>query len=217
MRIVSLSKGKPKDYLWKEKHETSAIGKTPVKELFLKKDAIEGDGVANSDFHGGIDRALCLYPYEHYEKWQKAFNRTFMLPSFGENISTTNMTEKEIYIGDEFAIGETIVEVTQGRVPCSTISKFNGEDQLLKKVFQTNHTGYFFRVLKEGTINLQSEIQLVERKQSQLSVWDATDIILHKLKDIEAMEKLLNVSGLSQEWTEILEKRLKNKRKPIDN
>ncbi|MBD7939627.1 MULTISPECIES: MOSC domain-containing protein [Cytobacillus] len=217
MRIVSLSKGKPRDYQWKEKRETSAIGKTPVKELFLKKEAIAGDGVANTDFHGGKDRALCLYPYEHYEKWQKVFNRTFMLPSFGENISAINMTEKDIYIGDVFAIGETIVEVTQGRVPCSTISKFNGEDQLLKTVFQSNHTGYFFRVLKEGTINLQSEIQLVERKQSELSVWDATDTILHKPKDIAAMEKLLKVPGLSQEWTEILEKRFKKLTEPIDN
>ena len=70
--------------------------------------------------------------------------------AFGENITATGMLEEQVYIGDIFKIGDTILQVTQGRVPCATISEYNQEKQFLKKVVETTLTGYFFRVLEAG-------------------------------------------------------------------
>lgn len=198
-KIISLAIGKSKEYTWGQSKEKSAIGKTVVKTAMLKKSGFIGDGVANTEFHGGVDRAVCLYPYEHYSKWEKIFNKTLRLPAFGENITATGMTEAEVCIGDIYKIRETIVQVTQGRVPCSTISSFNDEKEFLKLVFKTSLTGYFFRVIEEGTISIDSKIELVEQHPKKISVLFAAQTLFHN-HDQKAIEKILQVDEMAQDW-----------------
>ncbi|MDQ0270369.1 MOSC domain-containing protein [Cytobacillus purgationiresistens] len=205
-KLISLSIGKPKAYDWKGKKIESAIGKTIVAEAYLTKEAFSDDGVANPVFHGGPDRAVCLYPYEHYHMWKKEFNQEFQPPSFGENICMTGMLEKDVYIGDIFSLGETTIQVTQGRIPCSTISMHNDVNPLLSRIVETCYTGYFFRVLEEGKITKDSSIKLIERTQVKMSVLDATQIILHKKRDREAVESLLQIKGLAEDWKNRLNK-----------
>lgn len=110
------------------------------------------------------------------------------------------MTEEQVCIGDVFKIGEAVLQVTQGRVPCVTISNYNDENQLLKQVVDTNLTGYFFRVLEEGIINLDSEITLLEKDSNGITVAFATQILFHQKDDKESIEKILKVDALSEEW-----------------
>ena len=37
---------------------------------------------------------------------------------FGENFTTEGLDEESVHIGDQFRIGEAVVEVTQPRMPC---------------------------------------------------------------------------------------------------
>ncbi|MBT2689332.1 MOSC domain-containing protein [Bacillus sp. ISL-47] len=206
--IKCLSVGKPQLYYWKNKEETSGIGKGKTADAFLTKEGFIGDGVANIDFHGGPDRAVCLYPYEHYQMWEKEFKKVFNLPSFGENICVSNMLEKDVFIGDVYSLGEAMVQITQGRIPCSTISKYNGEDRLLGRIVETGYTGYFFRVLEEGRVGADSCLKLVERKQENISVLEANYILFHNRKNRTAVAELLKVQELADVWREKLEKAL---------
>jgi MOSC domain-containing protein YiiM len=174
-KIINLAVGKPKGFNWNNKKELSAIGKSSVQAVELNKSGIVGDDVANHMFHGGPDRAVCLYPFEHYSYWEEIFQKKLILPAFGENIIATGMMEEQVCIGDIFKIGDTILQVTQGRVPCATISKYNQENQLLNKVVETTLTGYFFRVLEEETIMFDSKITLLEKHSKAISV-----LLLHK-------------------------------------
>lgn len=204
-KIIELSAGKPRGHTWKGKEYESAIGKEPVKEAYLSKEGIIGDDVANHDFHGGPDRALCLYPFEHYAKWESETGNKLVLPAFGENITSTGLLETEVFIGDIFKIGEATVQVTQGRVPCSTISKYNSIESLLGRVYETCMTGIFFRVLEEGNINRQSEIILLQRQPSSISVFTAATAVLHQKSDESIVRKILDVDELSDEWRRKLE------------
>ncbi|MCM3707578.1 MULTISPECIES: MOSC domain-containing protein [Cytobacillus] len=206
--IIALSIGKPKTHTWKNSVEISGIGKDKINSVFLTNEGFLGDGVANTDFHGGPDRAVCLYPYEHYGMWEKEFKKTFSPPSFGENICAGNMLEKDVFIGDTFSLGESIIQITQGRIPCSTVSKHNGEDRLLGRIVATCFTGYFFRVLKEGTVTADSVFKLEERKQESLSVLKSNYIMFHDRKNLKAIEQLLRVEELADVWREKLEKAL---------
>ncbi|MFP5108237.1 MOSC domain-containing protein [Neobacillus sp. C211] len=199
-KIITLAVGKPKEYDWNNKKEVSAIGKSFVQVVELKKSGFVGDDVANHKFHGGIDRAVCLYPFEHYSYWEKIFQKKLAPPAFGENITATGMLEEQVYIGDIFKIGDTILQVTQGRVPCATISKYNQEKQFLKKVVETTLTGYFFRVLEEGAIMCDSEINLVEKDSKEISVSFATQILFHQQQDKTSIEKILTVDALAEDW-----------------
>ncbi|MDQ0859486.1 MOSC domain-containing protein [Bacillus sp. V2I10] len=199
-KVITLAIGKPKEYDWNNKKEVSAIGKSFVQVVELKKSGFVGDDVANHKFHGGIDRAVCLYPFEHYSYWEKIFQKKLAPPAFGENITATGMLEEQVCIGDIFKIGDTILQVTQGRVPCATISKYNQEKQFLKKVVETTLTGYFFRVLEEGTMECDSEINLVEKDSKEISVSFATQILFHQQQDKTSIEKILTVDALAEDW-----------------
>lgn len=198
-KIISLAIGKPKSFNWNNNGEKSAIAKGTVLSAELKKTGFFGDGVANTEFHGGADRAVCLYPYEHYSLWEKTFQKKLQMHAFGENITAYGMTEAEVCIGDIYKIGTTVIQVTQGRVPCATISKFNGEEYFLSKVFESCLTGYFFRVLEEGTITMDSNIELIEKNPMEITVLFAATTLFHQ-KQKQAIEKILRVEALAEDW-----------------
>lgn len=207
-KIKNLAIGKPKDYQWKDGVELSAIGKISVEKAELRRTGFVDDDVANHQFHGGDDRAVCLYPFEHYALWEQEFGITLNPPALGENITAVGMLERDVCIGDIYRIGYAVVQVTQGRVPCSTISKFNREEKFLNKVFQTGLTGYFFRVLEEGTIWNGSEIVLVEKHPKEISVLFANQILFHDQNNKRDIEKILQVNELAEVWKEKLKKLL---------
>jgi MOSC domain-containing protein YiiM len=209
--ILFLNVGLPEIKNWNGKAEHSAIGKRSVPEAFLSKGAFHGDGVAATEFHGGPDRAVCFYPIEHYSQWAAEFGMDIKPPSFGENISVNGMKEADIYIGDIFRLGNATIQVSQGRIPCSKISKNNQIGQLLKRVVETGYTGYFFRVLEEGMVFADSEITLVERKQDAFSVLRANELYFHNRQDLRAIQELIEVNELAASWKRELEKILMQK------
>ncbi|WP_102275018.1 MOSC domain-containing protein [Cytobacillus massiliigabonensis] len=201
-KLLTLNIGRPNLHVWKGITENSAIAKKGIEEVQLSKNGFIGDSVANREFHGGPERAVCLYPYEHYLLWEKEFNQTFRKPAFGENICVENMLEEDIYIGDTFSLGEAIVQVSQGRIPCSTISKHNRVDSLLGRIVETGYTGYFFRVLQEGIVTKSSQLSLIDRKQEKFSVLRGNQLMFHDRKNYVAIKEFLQVEELAGVWRE---------------
>ncbi|KOP82976.1 MOSC domain-containing protein [Cytobacillus solani] len=209
-KLLSLNIGRPNLHVWKRKTENSAIAKKGIEEVLLTKNGFIGDYVANREFHGGPERAVCLYPYEHYWQWEQEFNQTLCNPAFGENISVENMLEENVYIGDTFTLGDAIIQVSQGRIPCSTISKHNRVDSLLRRIVETGYTGYFFRVLQEGTITKNSKLTLIDRKQEKFSVLKGNQLMFHDRKNREAIEEFLEIKELAEVWREKFLRMLEN-------
>jgi MOSC domain-containing protein YiiM len=207
LRNFSIGLPKAMKYGNNEKMNTG-ICKQTTEEAFLKKDGFLGDGVADLQYHGGPDRAVCVYPYEHYLAWEKEFRQPLPPSNFGENITVTNMLEKDVHIGDIFCLGEAVIQVTQGRVPCSTITKRTNNPFLLKRMVQTGFTGYLCRVLEEGMVRKDSQIQRLETHPKQVTILYGNQIYFHRPKDIEGMKKLLTVEELADEWKDMLESRL---------
>ena len=60
-----------------------------------------GDRQADLSVHGGPDKAIYVYPSEHYDYWQGEFP-DMELPwgMFGENFTTTGLLEGEVNVGD---------------------------------------------------------------------------------------------------------------------
>lgn len=209
-KIVSLSIGRSNLFLWKGKTHNSAIMKKNVEEAYLTKNGFAGDSVANRDVHGGPERAVCLYPYEHYDQWEREFNKTLNRPAFGENICVENMLEENIYIGDTFSLGEAIVQVSQGRIPCTTISRHNREERLLSRVVETGFTGYLFRVLQEGNVSEDAKLTLLDRTQNTFSVLRGNQLLFHERKNKKEIAEFLQVNELADVWKAKLESILNN-------
>ena len=190
------------------KEVNTGIRKETVEEAFLTKEGFHRDGVADLRFHGGPDRAVCVYPYEHYSQWEQEFGTPLPAATFGENLTVLNMLEADVHIGDIFRLGEAVIQITQGRIPCSTITKRTNLPLLLNRMVETGFTGYLSRVLEEGTVRRDSKITLIERHPKRVSILFANETYFHNPRDIEGIKKILDVSELAGEWKESLEKRL---------
>lgn len=186
----------------------TGICKQTIEEALLTKDGFLGDGVADLQYHGGPDRAVCVYPYEHYLLWEKEFANRLPSSTFGENLTVTNLLEKNVYIGDVFRLGEAVIQITQGRIPCSTISKRTNNPFLLKRMVQTGFTGYLCRVLEEGIVRNDSHITLLESHPKKVSILYGNEIYFHKQKDVKGIKRILAVEELANEWKELLVNRL---------
>jgi MOSC domain-containing protein YiiM len=200
-KLIHLATGMPEQMAYSpDKEMRTGICKKQVDETFLAKEGFQGDGVANLKYHGGPDRAVCVYPYEHYKKWNEEFDTELPMSAFGENLVVAGMLEKEVCIGDVYQVGDAVIQVTQGRNPCDTITKRTGVKGILKRMIETSYTGYLCRVLKEGTITQDAEVKLIEAHPNQVSVWFTLDLYFHHSKDVEGMQRALEVAELAEDW-----------------
>lgn len=189
----------------------SAIAKFPaVGPHQLIETGFVADEQADLRVHGGADKAVHHYPAEHYSKWQsKRFDTSFAFKpgGFGENISSLGMTEKNVHVGDIFEIGSAIVQVSQGRQPCWKLNKHTRVDELALHVQKTGRTGWYYRVLQQGEVQIGDTIKLKERLHE---AWPLERLIACRFdKNIErevAIE-LSQIEELATNWRQYFYKR----------
>ncbi|ANE46678.1 hypothetical protein SY83_10800 [Paenibacillus swuensis] len=208
MKIIALYAGGPRITHTKTTELHSGISKQTTSRLQVTKETIQGDGVALTAYHGGPDRVVCFYSREHYGTWEAEYGKQMQAPGVGENLLTEGMLESDVCIGDVYQIGNTMLQVTQGRVPCDTISKYNEMPNLHLRFAETGWTGYFMRVLSEGEITLESRVTLLERNPNACSVLEANRIFFHEKKNADSMQRLLCSNGLAKVWQDRIEERL---------
>ncbi|MBC1494888.1 MOSC domain-containing protein [Listeria welshimeri] len=209
-KIMYLAIGKPKKLsLQNKKLMMSGIEKELVETANLTMTGFENDAPHNLKYHGGVDRTVCIYPYEHYAKWEEKFGKVLQVSAFGENLIVTNMLESSVQIGDKFQIGETIIQVTEARNPCSTIEKFNGIPNLYKAIHETGLTGYLCRTITPGKINKKDKIKQIHQESHGVTVAFCHEKVLHKKGTKEDFERILAVEALSERYRNQVEKLIK--------
>ena len=206
-KIKSLNIGKPEKIERNNNVFISSVGRNKVSKAFLTTHGFKDDAV-QYQFHGGPDRAVLFYCYEHYEKWEDEYNKDFRIPGFGENITVSSLSEMNAKIGDIYKIGEAIVQITQPRIPCDNLSKYNDVKTLHKRLVETGFTGFLASVIKEGWIKENSSITLIESPKQSITVLEANHIFYHDKNNKERIQSLLSIPKLADEWKEYLNKRL---------
>ena len=136
--------------------EMSAIAKDPVdRSLMLGLEGLEGNQVGDPLHHGGRDKAVHLYPIEHYDFWREKYPDVFALNepgAFGENFSCAGLTEDQLCLGDVFRVGSALIECSHARQPCWKLNHRFGKGDVLKTVVKTGKSGSYFRVLEQGRV-----------------------------------------------------------------
>lgn len=168
-RIHAIHVGNPKTYECNGKQIKTSIYKHRVDHpVFLSKVNLEGDRQADLVYHGGEDKAVCVYPYDHYPYWESQLNRTLDDSAFGENLTVEGLTEKDVCIGDVFALGEAVVQISQPRQPCFKLAKKYDIKDMALKVQTTGFTGFYFRVLKEGLVAPTAVLKRISKDPNQI-------------------------------------------------
>ncbi|MDA0691157.1 MAG: MOSC domain-containing protein [Nitrospinae bacterium] len=187
----------------------SGILKKPVQgKIFLDNLGFQGDGVADHRFHGGGDKAVCVYCIDHYPFWEKELKQALSFGAFGENLSVTGLTETEVHIGDVFRVGEAEVQCTQPRQPCHKLNKVFDFQGMACRVQTTGFSGYYLRVLKPGWVEAGEKIVPLQADPKGISVETANDLMHKNKKDWDGIGEILSVAALSDSWRETFQKRL---------
>lgn len=186
--------------------EQSAIARQPVdRPVAIGLLGLDGDEQADRRVHGGPDKAIHHYARDHYAAWDAALNGHPLLArpgAFGENISTTGITETHLLIGDRFRLGTALVEVSHGRQPCWKLDHRFGAPGIMKRVVQTGHCGWYYRVLEPGFVQAEDTLVLVERGAAEWSVARVFHLLIgggHK-SERAALTELATLPQLAEVW-----------------
>ena len=193
----------PTTRLW-----TSAFDKRPLSDpelagrpLRVGPLGIEGDEVADTIHHGGVDKAILCYAAGHYPGWRRRHPEIDWQPgAFGENLTLTEIDETTVCIGDRFASDHCLFEVSQPRQPCWKISRRWGIKTLTKTVAQTGHTGWYVRVLQGGLLTVGETLTLLDRVHPDWTIARANDVMFHREVDYRASHELMNLRELAEAW-----------------
>lgn len=207
MILQTLSIGQAQAHPHQSGTVSSAIVKQPTSEpLRLTLTGLAGDQQADLRYHGGLDKAVCVYAAEHYPFWKEKLGRALPLPGFGENFTTVGLLEDEVCIGDVYQIGEVVVQVTQPRQPCYKLAMRHQIKDMAVQVTESGFTGFYLRVLKPGMVQAGAEITLLEK--GRLTIAEANRVMHVDRQDQQGIARVLQEPALSEAWRETLGKRL---------
>ncbi|GJN86558.1 hypothetical protein PLIIFM63780_010139 [Purpureocillium lilacinum] len=163
---------------------------------------LEGDE-HDPTFHGGPDKAILGYCSSHYADWQQSYpERTdrFVPGGFGENFVTARMNERNVCIGDVISVGpELVLQVSLPRQPCFKLNHRFSLKNFAPVTYQTSRTGWYYRVVREGTVRVGDDIRLVERKWPQWTVERVQEYLHRTTDNLEMNQQLADVDALGEE------------------
>jgi MOSC domain-containing protein YiiM len=194
----------------------SGIVKTPVDlPLTLGPEGFDGDEQADRRVHGGVEKAVHHYPFDHYAIWRGELGALPPLSApggFGENISTTGLTEATVAVGDIFRLGTALVQVSQGRQPCWKLNKRFEMPDMARRVQQSGRTGWYYRVLQSGTVGPGDALELIDRIAPDWSLhrlWTALYVDRLNVRELEGIAAL---DVLAEGWRKYAVRRLESGR-----
>ena len=204
MKVLSVNVGLPKKVLFNGQTVTTAIFKDPVKDpIMLRKINLEGDKQADLTVHGGVDKAVYSYPAEHYDYWRKQFpNIDIIWGMFGENFTTEGLMEDTVNIGDQFQIGSAKLIATQPRMPCYKLGVRFGRMDVVRRFLASGRPGIYFKVLKEGQVQIGNKIETINRDKNNVTVKDIVRLYVTRdhLDNIETMRRAIKINALPEGW-----------------
>lgn len=130
----------------------TGIVKHPVDSAKIERLGIAEDAICDRKHHGGADQAVYVYFADDYLYWATALNRPIDPGTFGENLTVSGIEGRAVAIGDRFAIGPVLLEVTWHRTPCMTFAAHMGDRLWVKRFHQAGRPGAYCRVLAEGNV-----------------------------------------------------------------
>ncbi len=209
VRVEALLAGSAKPYTRPGSH--SAIDKHPLAgTVRIDELGLAGDEQGDRRVHGGPDKAVHQYPFDHYATWRDELGPLPRLQApgaFGENISTRGMDESNVCLGDRFALGTAVLEVSQGRQPCWKLNDRFDVPDMARRVQASGRTGWYYRVLQAGSAEAGDLLRLVARPHPDWSLQRLGRLLFDRVLARDALEPALQLP-LVPSWRKLLERRL---------
>ncbi|MGH8783670.1 MAG: MOSC domain-containing protein [Cupriavidus necator] len=198
----------------------SGIAKTAAGErIRVTALGLEGDGQGDPRHHGGPEKALHHYAFDHYPAWREELaaqgaqgNGVLDVPgAFGENLSTSGLTEAAVCIGDRFRLGSALVEISQARQPCWKLNHRFGYAGMSRAVQQSLRTGWYYRVLETGDVAAGDTLELVARPCPRWSLQRLLQVLYVDRLDYAALAEMSELAPLAENWRKLARQRVERR------
>jgi len=203
MRLLSISSGKVSP-LYGSHHPNysrvaSAIDKKSISNLHMPnpvditKLGVRGDEQADLSVHGGIEKAIYVYPSEHYAFWNALLTRETKQPvdlqlgAFGENFTIEGLLESEVFVGDRLIFGSVECSVVKLREPCFKFNAKMDYKGAAKAMLQSGFSGWYLRVDQVGSVIAGESVQLIPGNR-EISIADQNRSLIKRRNQIDLWE-----------------------------
>lgn len=209
-QLVSVNVGLPRAVPWKGRTIVTGIFKEPVAgPVVARRLNLDGDRQADLSVHGGVDKAIYVYPAEHYALWQRELaSPNLPWGAFGENLTTRGVAEEDVWIGERWQVGEAVFVVRQPRQPCYKLGLRFGRDDILRRFVRSRRTGWYLAVEREGAITAGDAIVRLDRPATSLTVADVAELLFAKEPDREHLRVAAMLSSLAEGLRDYFQERL---------
>ncbi len=199
MKVLSVNIGEEKIVSWRGKPVKTGIFKYPVDEpIYLDKEDVKNDSVCDRRYHGGIDKACYLYNGDTYPFWKEKYPLLdWTYGMMGENITIQNLDESKIHIGNQYKIGDAIIEVAQPRQPCFKLGIRFGTQKIVKDFVNAPYPGIYVRVIVSGKVNLGDSLIPLKIKKENPTVLEVYEVLYGRITDELTIKKVLNCNDLA--------------------
>jgi len=209
MTLISVNVGLPRTVDWHGRSVLTSIWKRPV-EGAVRVATLNLDGDQQSDLsvHGGADKAVYVYPSEHYANWRMELPG-MELPwgAFGENFTIRGLLEDTVQIGDHLEIGSAQFVVTQPRMPCYKLGIRFGRADMVKHFLQSGRSGFYLAVRREGYVTAGDPIKY-SASGSGITVSDVVALYSTDADNQPLLRRASELPALPDAWKDYFRKRL---------
>ena len=163
-RVLSLAVGRSREFDYHGRPAQSAIWKSPVSgRVAVRGVNFDGDDQADRQAHGGPDKAVYAYAIEDARWWEAQLGRVLETAQFGQNLTTEGVDVNGALVGERWAIGTAVLEVSCPRIPCRTFQAFWDVPQLVRRFTDHGAPGAYLRIVQEGEVGAGDRVTVVHR------------------------------------------------------
>ena len=182
MKVLSVNISQPKPLTYRGQTVATGIFKTPVTgRVRVHRLGLEGDVQVDKRVHGGVDKAVYIYPHEHYAHWETLLSRKdFAFGQFGENLTTLGLLEDDVRVGDQLRVGSVLLQVTQPRQPCYKLMTKMNDFTFAEPFLTSGRTGFYLRVLEEGELGAGDVIERVATEPAAPTIREVVQQLINQ-------------------------------------
>jgi len=208
--LQAVSVGLPREVPWQGSVVRTGIFKSPVAgPVAVGPLGLEGDGQADLEVHGGIDKAVYAYDQSGVDYWRSELGRDDLGPgSFGENLTLLGVSDDRIAIGDTLRIGTVLFQVSQPRQPCFKLGLRMQDPRFPKRFLAHERVGFYLRVLERGELKASDPIELVSRHPEAFIVHHLVALWRNNGAPREQLERAASLEALAEAWREPFRERI---------